>query len=259
MVETASDLLKVDQEALLDELQEVHKLYHDSEYPFALLETRLIKERFPKLSRLELKQQLDPAFRAFNETRDRTLELYPTVLATLQTLQRSGATIVGHTEASAPNAFFRLRKLGCWQYVSRLYALEHIGEDHPIVEKSMRFHEERDRVHFLRADQRKPNRDILLTICSEYNIPPSRALYIGDSITKDIGMANDAGTCSALAEYGLAFEKSLWNKLVRVTHWTQEDIRRNEEARRSYGNAKPDVVLKNSLAEILSHFEFGPP
>lgn len=257
MVDVAAELLGVDRDVLLDQLQEVHRRYHDSEYPFALLETRAVRERFAASSRLELKQRLDPALHAFNEVRAQTLKLYPSVHETLSYLHARGTIVVGHTEASAPNAFFRLRKLQCLPLISRLYALEHVGEDHPVIEKNLRFQQDRERIHLLRADQRKPNPAILLTICQEYGVPPSEVLYIGDSIARDIGMAKEAGTWSAFAEYGLRFEKSMWTKLVRVTHWTDEDIRRNEESRRLYGDTKPDVVLNESFSQILNCFSFG--
>lgn len=257
MVESASALLDVSQDVLLDQLQQVHQHYRDSEYPFALLETRIVQERFSGLSRLELKQRLDPAFRSFNEARNQTLTLYPTVLETLSYLRNQGVTVVGHTEASAPNAFFRLRKLGCLPFISRLYALEHLGEDHPVVEKSLRFQEGRDLVHFLKANQRKPNPSILLTICKEYDVPTEQTLYIGDSVSRDISMAKEARTWSALAEYGLRFDKSIWARLVRVTHWSADDIRLNEEMRKSNAQTKADVVLDTQFAQIREHFSFG--
>lgn len=257
MVDTASEILDVDREQLLDELRAVHRHHHDSEYPFALLETRVVRERFSDLSRLQLKQHFALAFKSFNDARDRTLRLYPTVLETLKHLRSLGTVVVGHTEASAPNAFFRLRKLDCLPLVSRLYALEHTGEDHPVIEKSLRFQEERERVHFLRGDQRKPNPAILLTICQEYGVSPSNVLYVGDSISRDIAMAKEAGTWSAFAEYGLRYEKPLWSKLVRVTHWSEEDVRRNEEAKKLYSTVKPDVVLDQTFAQMLDHFSFG--
>lgn len=257
MVDSATELLGVERETLLDQLQAVHKHYHDSEYPFALLETEIVRARFAGSTRLELKQRLDPAFHAFNEARDQSLRLYSHVHETLAHLRSAGTVVVGHTEASAPNAFFRLRKLECLPFVSRLYALEHLGEDHPVIEKNLRFQDDRERVHFLRADQRKPNPAILLTICQEYGVSPFEVLYVGDSISRDIGMAKEAGTWSAFAEYGLRYDKTLWTKLVRVTHWSDEDVRRNEEARRMYAHVKPDVVLNDHFGQILEHFSFG--
>lgn len=259
MVDTAATLLNIRQEQLLDELQRVHRKYHDSEYPFALLETRVVLDRFAGASRRDLKQALDPAFRAFNEARDQSLKLYDSVLPTLEKLHSLGVHVVGHTEASAPNAFFRLRKLGCLPFISRLYALEHTGEEHPVIEKSLRFQDERERIHFLQPKQRKPNPEILATICNEYNAAPEHVLYVGDSISRDIGMAKEAGTWSAFAEYGLQYDKSLWSKLVRITHWSDEDVERNEQLRLAYGHARPDVILDRSFGQILDAFSFGPP
>jgi hypothetical protein len=77
MVEVASELLDAPREQLLDELQAVHRRYHDSEYPFALLETDIVLSRFGDIPRLESKERLKPAFQAFNEARDETLRLWP--------------------------------------------------------------------------------------------------------------------------------------------------------------------------------------
>src|SRR5262249_49881054 len=146
-----------------------------------------------------------PAFAAFNAARDRTLRVYEGVLDALARLAALRVPVVGHTEASAPNAFFRLRKLDCLPYIAALYALEHVGADHPVIEKSLRFQEDSDRVRFLRADQRKPNPAILSTICEAYAVSPSETLYVGDSLTRDIAMAREAGARSAWAEYGLSY------------------------------------------------------
>jgi FMN phosphatase YigB (HAD superfamily) len=259
MVSVATALLEVPEDELLDQLQAVHRYYHDAEYPFALLETNVVRAKFGTLSRRQQKERLDPAFDAFNEARDRTLRLYPGVAEALREITAAGAKVVGHTEASAPNALFRLRKLGCLPYIERIYAIEHTGEDHPIPEKGLRFAPERDRVHFLRHDQRKPNPDVLLTICREYHVAPSRVLYVGDSISRDIGMAREAGARSAFARYGTqSFDKTAWAKLVRITHWSDEDVERAQSAQRRYGEITPDVVLSGTFAEILDQFTFGP-
>lgn len=257
MVSVASGLLEMSDDDLLDQLQNVHRRYHDSEYPFALLETEVVRQRYGSLSRREAKERLDPAFRAFNAARIETLRLYPTVQATLDHLSSIGVPVVGHTEASAPNAMFRLRKLGCLPAITRLYAVEHQGEDHPIPEKGLRFDPEFERVRFLRSDQRKPNPTVLLTICREAAVSPEHVLYVGDSISRDIGMAREAGTHSAFAQYGTRFDKALWQRLVRVTHWSNEDVVRAEHARRLYQDVHADVTLDRDFAQILDAFRFA--
>ncbi len=255
MVDVAVDLLAVPRDTLLDDLRTVHRRYHDSEYPFALLETDCVVARYPNCDRKERKRLLKPAFDAFNEARDSTLALYPTVKETLRLVAAGGVAVVGHTEASVPNAIFRLTKLNCIDLFKRLYALEHTGQAHPEPDRASKY--DLPIVRKLHGAQRKPNPAVLLEICSDLNVAPGETLYVGDSIARDIGMARAAGVWSAYAEYGTRFAKTHWNDLVRVTHWTDEDISRNEAARAKYGNTQADAVLDTSFAQILDSFEFA--
>src|SRR4051794_13736369 len=86
MVDAAESVLSLSREELLNQLRDVHRAKHDSEYPYALLETPAAKRRFQTASRLEMKALLKPAFDAFNAKRDETLKLYPHVLSTLQAI-----------------------------------------------------------------------------------------------------------------------------------------------------------------------------
>jgi phosphoglycolate phosphatase len=55
---------------------------------------------------------------------------------------------------------------------------------------------------FCSTKMKKPNPRLLADICSREGFKPSDAIYIGDSLVKDISMANDAGVDSVYAEYG---------------------------------------------------------
>lgn len=45
-------------------------------------------------------------------------------------------------------------------------------------------------------------------------------------------MARDAGIASVLAEYGTRYDPGLWATLVKITHWTDEDVAQDTESRR---------------------------
>src|SRR5207248_3249999 len=137
-------------------LLEVSRSYDNSERPFALLEPKAATDRFRGLSREQLASRLNDAFHAFNSARKRTLELYPGVAETLATLRSTGVRIAGHTEATVPNAQFRLGKLDIAKYVERLYALEHDGEPHPFPERLEVF-EAVPRVRMISQEERKPD------------------------------------------------------------------------------------------------------
>ncbi len=52
MVDAALPIIGCDREQLLDDLREVHQKHHDSEQPFALLETGSVRRRFPDFESL---------------------------------------------------------------------------------------------------------------------------------------------------------------------------------------------------------------
>jgi phosphoglycolate phosphatase len=252
MVDVAVKILDVDRERLLDELRTVHRRYHNSEQPFALLETEVVQQRFGNLTRSEQSSRLNEAFHAFNSARKRTLHLYPTVFETLGELRARGVRIAGHTEATIPNAQFRLAKLGVAPFIERLYALEHDGEPHPNPERVEGFDGVRQ-VRLIKHDERKPDPRVLLDISRDMEVPLSETLYVGDSIVRDIGMAKEAGAWAAWAKYGTEFDPKHWGTLVRITHWTDEDVERAQRDKERLGSTKPDVVLSN-FSDVLEYF-----
>lgn len=257
MIEEATRLLSVERDQLLDEIRDVHKRYGSSEQPFALLDVPIVAERYPSLSRAEVAAKLDPAFHAFNRVRKETLQLYPGVLETLREVRTRGAVVVAHTEAPVANAIFRLQMLGVSEFITALYAPADKGPGHPNPDRivtGMPSHY----VHRLEAGTRKPSPEILARILEESHVSSTDALYVGDSITRDISMARLAGTQSALATYGRRFDPKLWEQLVRVTHWTDEDVRREAELREEFASVRADVELE-TFGDVLRHFEFGPP
>jgi len=87
-------------------------------------------------------------------------------------------------------------------------------------------------------------------------VPLSETLYIGDSIVRDIGMAKEAGAWAAWARYGTEYDPKHWETLVRVTHWTEDDVERAKQDKTRLGGTKPDQVL-SLFADVLEHFDFG--
>jgi FMN phosphatase YigB (HAD superfamily) len=257
MVEVAAPRLGVPESQLLDELQEVHRKHHNSEHPFALLETATVQRTFPGLSRAHVARELDGVFHEFNRARVATLKLYNGVATTLHALKEAGVPIAGHTEATVPNALFRLRKLGIEEFFRHLYAgagSEAGHFDEPRGKALLKTHV---RVKFLQRDERKPDPRVLIDICNDFAVEPDRTLYIGDSLARDVGMAKAAGTWAAWAKYGTNYDEALWKRLVRITHWTSDDVRRAEEAQKQLGGSLPDAVLEDSMEEVFSHFRFG--
>ncbi len=261
MVEKASEILEVDPEQLLDELKVVHQRHHNSEHPFALLETVTVQKQFPRKSRSELREILNDAFYSFNKLRKRNLKLYSGVSKTLDEIHSRGCRIVAHTEARRENILHRIKLLDLHKHkvIEQFYTScsRLSNEDHPDPKPRSNYDGIIELVQSLPQGHNKPNPEVLRAICNDHDTPVENTLYIGDSLIKDIAMAKMAGAHSALAAYGKKFDTCNWEKLVRITHWTQEDADQEMQLKEQFQYVKPDIELCESFAEILEHFEFS--
>lgn len=257
MIDKAVEMTRIERDTLLDEMRIIHQRYGNSEEPFALLEAPSLIRALGISDRRKLAEVLDPAFYAFNKVRAQSLKLYDGVSDTLAAMRASGMVVVGHTEARVGSAIFRVSKLGLGTHLSRIYAAPEMGLGHPGDPPPHLLELERRLVVYLPTDHHKPNPATLLDICDEHRVRPEMALYVGDSLTRDIYMANRAGVHSALAAYGASYDRSLWTKLVRVTHWTEAAVRRAQALNEEASDARPDVVL-HRFDELLAYLHIAP-
>ncbi|WP_156898637.1 HAD hydrolase-like protein [Bradyrhizobium erythrophlei] len=51
--------------------------------------------------------------------------------------------------------------------------------------------------------------------------------YIGDSLAKDVKMARAAGCFAIWAKYGVSKDEDMYAKLVKISHWSEDDIARD--------------------------------
>jgi FMN phosphatase YigB (HAD superfamily) len=247
MVEELCKLTHVPEKRILSEFREVHQRYGNSEQPFAILELDVLRQKFPGASRAELAREVDLALHRFNRLRKETLKLYPDVAQTLIDLKKHGVTIVGHTEAIVANAYWRLAKLKIESYFGRLYALEgkqsiHQGEMIRQIDPPPGF------VRIVPQEERKPNPALIADICKREGVDISSTFYVGDSIVRDMAMSRNAGAVAIWAQYGTRYDPSHWEYLVKVTHWTDEDVRREKDLRAKYADVRPDHVIDSFSA-----------
>lgn len=247
MSERAAEILDVDHETLLDELRVVHRHHGSSEHPFSLLETATVRMRLNGMSNSAQREHLDEAFYRFNSVRKHTLKLYGSVSATLEALTNHGIPVVGYTDARTPNSLFRVNRLGLDVFLEHLYAPASRFPSDPSLH-------EHDEV-FLRVlpeSDKKPNPMVLLDICRDFAVDPAHTVYIGDSLTRDVYMANTAGARSAWARYGTLSDPTLWEKLVRITHWTEEDVENEARLKMESAGTQPDYIL-DQFSDLLAH------
>jgi phosphoglycolate phosphatase-like HAD superfamily hydrolase len=251
LVDALVQVLHVPRERLLDEFKAIHQSYGNSEQPFSALELPAVREMFPGVASEELVTTLHRPFEAFNAARREHLRLYDGVAETLRELKAMSVTIVGHTEALAVNAWYRLRTLDIAQYFSRLYALEGRLLPHPVPGREKEHAHPPDVVRVVPRAERKPNPKLLLDICGREGVAPADACCVGDSLTRDVWMAKRAGVTAVWARYGVAYDPKLWDVLVRVTHWSAEDVAREAELKIRAGEAQADYTI-DAFQELVS-------
>jgi hypothetical protein len=65
-----------------------------------------------------------------------------------------------------------------------------------------------------------------------------------------MGMAKTAGVYAVWARYGRQFDSQHWDVLVSVTHWTDEDVKREETLKQAFRDVQPDQTI-DSFGEII--------
>ncbi|MGE0119577.1 MAG: HAD family hydrolase [Dongiaceae bacterium] len=253
MADKAAEIMGCDREKLLDDFRLVHQRHHDSEHPFALFETRTVRESFRGQPFHEVVRALDPALHAFNSSRKRLLELHPGVSSTLQTLRASGVVLIAHTESRLYGVVDRLRRFNLTEYFSRIYCRQRATSKHPneLVDNNWLADFPMHRVVELSHHQMKPDPDVLREICSREGFSVDHAAYVGDSIARDVLMAKRARVFAIWAAYGAHHNEQQYAALVRITHWTSTDVEREKRLRKEAESISPDYVARSSFSEVI--------
>ena len=256
MVDEAVNIMSCDREVLLDDFKRVHQHHHDSEHPFALLETDTVSAQFPMRTRRELAVVFDSAFHAFNSKRKKTLHLYDGVRDVLDALLEKDVILVAHTEGKLYSVVDRLRRLDLLKYFSRIYCRERSFSPHVRSEIGARWLQDfpMHKVTELSLHQRKPSPEVLKEICRAEGIALKDSMYVGDSIARDVMMAKNIGVTAAWAKYGSHHSEKDYAALVRVTHWTDEDVKREADLKRRSAGIVPDLILETSFRQVLTQF-----
>lgn len=247
----------IPREILEAELQIVFQRHGTSEYAFALQELPSLRALHPNEDPTIV---YGDAIQAYRDARTSTLRLYPGVRETLKKLKGTGCLVVAFTESMSFYTMARLRKLGLDGLLDYVYCPpDHttpptLGRRHTKDWYTLQYTEQR----YIPPGTRKPDPSILLGIIENVATKgqKERTIYIGDSLMKDVKMAQDAGVVDVYAQYGTAVDTEAYEVLRRVTHWTKEDVER-EKGILAGGEVHPTFVLRRSYDEILNLFEFA--
>jgi FMN phosphatase YigB (HAD superfamily) len=192
---------------IVQSLKAVYTRHESNEYPFAIQESSLFhpyRADFDSFDALVVR----PAQRAFAEARRRYLHPYPRVRETLAGLRERGLAVVALTDAPRNAVENRVRLLGLDGLLDALYALR--GFELPAnVNPEIRRRDEaghyrlkNTRVVELPPEAEKPDPRGLRRVLREMGFSPGEVLYVGDSVKKDMALAEAVGVTGVWAEYG---------------------------------------------------------
>lgn len=258
LLDAIVDISGIRAEVLKAEIRAIHQQRRTSEYSYLIQE---IPSLAAKYDAEELAKVFEPAIRASREARHAAMRLYPTVLDTLSYLRERDVAIVAYTESLAFYTEFRLRRLGLDGLIDVLYSPRDHEFPDGVDRKSMRtrpadeYGLKRTRHRYTPAGLLKPATGVLGTIVDEY-ANGRRSIYVGDSLMKDVAMAQAVGIADVLAAYGAAQHRKEYQLLREVSHWTDEDVKR-EQLIVDATSIEPSFRLERSFSELLDIFEFS--
>ena len=236
MVQELSLLIDVPNEELLKEYKAIHQEVGSVEYPFATLKLPSVKKKYCGFTDEQIKNELNPAFHKFNSTRKKLLKLNPEVEDTLKFFKDNDIKVVAYTESAEENGFYRLKKLGIDHFFKEVYVSDSLYKRPDTIPSSPKTH---------KVNGKKPNAAVLKEICCKENIDICEAVYIGDSLSKDMLMAKQAGITSIWCDFPRDDIQDLYSKLVAISHWTEKDFQLEQQYKNEWreNGYSPDYII----------------
>lgn len=240
-------------------IREVHQKRRTSEYTFLIEEVSSLRELREKC---DIRDVLSDTIDLSHRSRDKALRLYPTVLETLWAAKNAGVKIVAYTESMSFYSAYRLKRFGLDGVIDILFS----PEDHAVpagvpLERLRRLPDEFyelqvTKIRHTPRGELKPNSKVLKDILASIHADRTRCAYVGDSLFKDVAMARDVGVLDIHAKYGEAQHLPEYDLLKRVSHWTEDDVQREQDILSNRHEVQPSIVLEERFSEILLHCVF---
>lgn len=258
MLDSIIQISGISREQLIPEIAVVHQIHRTSEYSFLIEELPSLRSFLNGRAAIEV---FAPAIEIYRAQRRKYLKLYPSVAETLLKIKGSGTRIIAYTESMAFYSNYRIRRLGLDGVFDCVFSpLDHVlpegitADDvryYPAQHYDLRYTKQR---HTPKGSK-KPDVDVLNSIVAEQNLNKADCVYVGDSLMKDVVMAQDCGIVDVWAKYGQAHRRPEYKLLQDVTHWSPEDVKR-EQMLREREHVHPKNTLEQSFGDILALFEF---
>jgi|SRR5579872_7217401 len=258
MLDSIVQISGIPKAQLIPEIAAVHQRHKTSEYSFLIEELPSLRSFLNGRSAIEV---FAAAIEIYRVKRRQYLKLYPTVAEALLQIKGHGTKIIGYTESMAFYSNYRVRRLGLDGVFDYVFS----PVDHVLPEglnpDDLRYYPAQHYVlkyskqQYTPKGSKKPDVDVLNAIISELGLNKADCVYIGDSLMKDVTMAKDCGVEDVWAKYGEAHKRPEYKLLQDVTHWTQEEVEREQKIRER-DHVDPSHTLEASFSEILALFDF---
>jgi phosphoglycolate phosphatase-like HAD superfamily hydrolase len=240
-------------------IREIHQRRGTSEYSYLIGELPPLKALHGEDADLQVVYA--DAINAAREAREDVVRLYPGVHETLSAIHAAGTIIAGYTESLAFVTAARAKKLGLDGLLDYLYSPADHDFPDGVSAGDLRRHDDPTAYALQHTEHRhtplghlKPSPEVLQAMLGELSDGGS-VVYVGDSLMKDIAMAQEVGALDVWAEYGQIQERPEYTLLQRVSHWTEADVQREIEIKKR-PHVTPTFVLHESFSELHHHFDF---
>lgn len=258
MVRVLAGVTQMDEDTIIESFRQVYQRHRSLEYAFSIQELDIWESLEWSMEEIREKA-VEPARRTFVEVRRKHLRLYPNVRETLQWARDERLLIIGLSDAPEFQAHRRLKFLRIGRFFDRLRSWEgHDVPDHAardVLEK-LEAGEYKSRVSLQSFDlsDAKPSPKILRSILSEFQLSPENVYLVGDSLWKDIALAQKVGVHDIWARYATqAINKENIDTLLRITPWTQEELAESQEAKHLIAPTYVIDDFSEVKAIIISH------
>ena len=230
MCSRLSELSGIAVSTLYTDFRRVFRKHGTVEYSFALQELQSLNKLHPTVHGSDLVDLYLDAVKVFQFRRRAHLRTYPGVREGLSQLRKAGLRIYAVTDANRFQIIMRLRQLRLDQLLDGVCSVQ----DHQTVDERELARIRRDpgreygaaigRDLVLPVGLRKPNPDVLRWLLQELDVRPTEVVYVGDSLAKDIRMAQESEVYDCWAAYGIRFSSVDMHTLIRVTDWPPEAV-----------------------------------
>lgn len=219
----------LEERAIKTSFKKVFKKYDSLEVPDAVLELSIWDQCSMNQEQIENIQRA--VQNILMDGWRKNIKPYPNVRETLEWLRANSVYVVGLSDAFSFWIDYRLTCLSMRECFDRIYALENGRIMHSKVVKEAR---EASNVISISLHEMKPSTKIVEEVAELYKVDRSAIYLVGDSLKKDIAMAQSAQVHDIWAKYGTKFKRGNGSLLGEITPWRRRGGKSDESVKPSY-------------------------